>query len=267
MRASSLAIAVALTLSPLTALAQDVWSSPAPGIRVLHRVSHGVSLRAVTADLTNPELRPAVVALDEGERDPAAAASVHDAFVGLAVPAAEGFVAEAGALLVGSSVPAGEITLGPAPVWGAVGVTATRGLVIVSGERGRVASSVAEETLRTLGVVRAVAVRGPSAPSLLLRAESLTRGAPQAQAMLAVRVLPGASAPGAREPGAREPEPVASAPRAMRVTTAVATARPTEVQAAGFSLADGGPSGVAWLVLSVLGCVSALLNRRARTAA
>jgi hypothetical protein len=262
MRASSLALAVALTLSPLTALAQDLWSSPAPGIRVLRRVSHGVSLRAVTADLTNPELRPAVVALDEGERDPAAAASAHDAFVGLAVPAAEGFVAEAGALLVGTSVPAGEITLGPAPLWGAVGVTANRGLVIVSGERGRVASSVAEETLRTLGVVRAVAVRGPSAPSLLLRAESLTRGAPQAQAMLAVRVLPGASAPGAREPA-----PVAPAPRAVTVTVAVATARPTEVQAAGFSLADGGPSGVAWLVLSVLGCASALLNRRARSAA
>ncbi len=262
MRASSLALAVALTLSPLTALAQDVWSSPAPGIRVLHRVSHGVSLRAVTADLTNPELRPAVVALDEGEREPAAAASAHDAFVGLAVPVAQGFVAEAGALLVGASVPAGEISLGPAPVWGAVGVTATRGLVIVSGEGGRVASSVAEETLRTLGVVRAVAVRGTSAPSLLLRAESLTRGAPQAQAMLAVRVLPGASAP-----GAREPEPVVPAPRAMPVTVAVATARPTEVQAAGFSLADGGPSGVAWLVLSVLGCASALLTRRARAAA
>lgn len=259
MRAASITFAFAFTLSPLTALAQDVWSSPAPGIRVLHRVSHGVSLRAVTADLSNPELRPAVVALDEGERDPAMAASAHDAFVGLAVPVAQGFVAEAGALLVGTSVPAGELSLGPAAVWGAVGVTATRGLVIVSGERGRVASSVAEETLRALGVVRAVAVRGPTAPSLLLRAESLTRGAPQAQAMLAVRVLPGASVP-----GAREPEPVAPAPRATTVTVAVATARPTEVQAAGFSLADGGPSGVAWLVLSVLGCVSALLNRRAR---
>lgn len=259
MRASSIPFAFALTLSPLTALAQDVWSSPAPGIRVLHRVSHGVSLRAVTADLNNPELRPAVVALDEGEREPAMAASAHDAYVGLAVPVAQGFIAEAGALLVGTSVPAGEFSLGPAPVWGAVGVTATRGLVIVSGERGRVASSVAEETLRALGVVRAVAVRGSAAPSLLLRAESLTRGAPEAQAMLAVRVLPGASVP-----GAREPELVAPAPRAIPVRVAVANARPTEVQAAGFSLADGGPSGVAWMLLSVLGCVSALLTRHAR---
>lgn len=259
MRAASIAFAFALTLSPLTALAQDVWSSPAPGIRVLHRVSHGVSLRAVTADLNNPELRPAVVALDEGEREPVAAASAHDAYVGLAVPVAQGFVAEAGALLVGTPLPAGELSLGSAPVWGAVGVTATRGLVIVSGERGRVAASVAEETLRALGVVRAVAVRGAAAPSLLLRAESLTRGAPEAQAMLAVRVLPGAGAP-----GVREPEPEAPAPRANPVTVAVAATRPTEVQAAGFSLGDDGPSGVAWMVLSVLGCVSALLGRRAR---
>jgi hypothetical protein len=255
MRASSLALALALTLSPLTALAQDVWSTPAPGIRVLRRVSHGVALRAVTADLANPELRPAVVALDEGEREPAVAASAHDAFVGLAVPHPEGFVAEAGALLAGTSVPTGPLSLGSAPVWGAVGVTATRGLVILSAERGRVTSSVAEEALRALGVVRAVGVRGTSAPSLLLRAASLTHGAPQAHALLAVRVLPGASAP-----GAREPEPVAH-PEPAVVTAAV---RPTEVQAAGFSLADGGPSGVAWLVLSVLGCGIALLNRRAR---
>ncbi|MFO0629864.1 MAG: hypothetical protein U0325_30120 [Polyangiales bacterium] len=71
MRASSIAFALTLSLSPLTARAQDVWSSPAPGIRVLRRVSHGVALRAVTADLTNPEVRPAVVTLDEGERRPA----------------------------------------------------------------------------------------------------------------------------------------------------------------------------------------------------
>ena len=149
------------------------------------------TLGAVTADRANPELGPAVVALDEGERDPAMAASAHDAFVGLAVPVARGFVAEAGALLVGTSVPAGELSLGPDTVWGAVGVTATRGLVLVSGERGRVASSVAEENPPAPGVVRAVAGRGTPAPPALPPAHSLTPGPPEAPRNSSGGVLPG----------------------------------------------------------------------------
>ena len=38
--------AVTFVALAATALAQDVWSAPAPGIRVLRRVSHGVALRA-----------------------------------------------------------------------------------------------------------------------------------------------------------------------------------------------------------------------------
>ncbi|MFO0629865.1 MAG: hypothetical protein U0325_30125 [Polyangiales bacterium] len=119
---------------------------------------------------------------------------------------------------------------------------------------------MAEETLRALGVVRAVAVRtGDTGPSLLVRAESLTRGAPQAQAMLAVRVLPGAMAP-----GAQELPPVGTAPRRPRSRWPPRPCARRGGQAAGFSLAGEGPRALRGAVLSVLGCASALLGRRAR---
>lgn len=259
MRGSLLATGLMLALAASPAQAQDEWSSPGPGVRLLRRAHRGIVLRVATADLAAPELRPAVVPLDPTERDPSVAAAEHDAFIGLAVNDAQTLVPAARSLIDGpaSSGPTG-IALGADALWGAVGLTDARVLVLLSVERGRVAPEVAEETLRSLGVVRAVPVRGPRGASLMLRGERVHRGDASADAMIAVRLLPGAVRE-LRAPALPAP------PAAPRGDASVALRPPPPVvQVAGVSVGAEGPPGFAWLALSVLGCLSVALGRRAR---
>ncbi|MEZ4390718.1 MAG: hypothetical protein R3A48_06440 [Polyangiales bacterium] len=340
-------LTLCLLSAPAAALAQDVWTSPAPGVRALRRTQRGRTVNLVTADLRDPQLRPSVRALGAEVMSPVAAAEASDAFVALALRDQPEVLDAVRAMLGASELtrPARLIDDAPGDLWGAVGLTAARRLVLVTSDRTAMTPGSLEESLRSAGVVRAVAVRGARAPSLLLGGRGVSGAGSLADAVVGVRLLPGASHVAGEARGidlaadakvgapvtvtlralntGRAPWRAGDAPQGLVVIDGVATrlslegeARPGElarftatwtparagahtmrasvsledgtalgpevlrvvrvrtptrlppparrVETAGVSLLGGGPSGVAWLALSVFGSVSAALTRRAR---
>lgn len=340
-------LTLCLLSAPATALAQDAWTSPAPGVRALRRTQRGRTVHMVTADLRDPQLRPSVRHLGDGPLSPVAAVEASDAFVALALRDQPEVLGAVQAMLgAGEVTPAASLVDdAPGSLWGAVGLTASRRLVLITGDGAALTRASLEETLRSAGVVRAVAVRGDRAPSLLVGGHGVSGAGALADAVVGVRLLPGATrvageargidvanaatageavtltlralntgrtvwragdAPVARvvidavptelrlaseaRPGevarfSASWTPARAGAHAMQASVSledgtalgaevqrvVRVRRPTRlppperrIETAGVSLLGSGPSGVAWLALSVFGSVSAALTRRAR---
>lgn len=301
----------------------------------------------VTADLRDPQLRPSVRDLGDGPVSPVAAVEASDAFVGLALRDQPAVLRAVRAMLGASTVAPAASLVDDAPgtLWAAVGLTSTRRLVLVTGDGAALTREPLEETLRSAGVVRAVTVRGDRPPSLLVAGRGVSGAGALADAVVGVRLLPGATPVAGEARGidlAADPKvgeavtltlralntgrtawrageaplgrvvidgaatelrlvnearpgevarftarwtPDRAGSHAMQATVSLAdgTALGPEVrravrvrlatrlppperriETAGVSLLGSGPSGVAWLALSVFGSVSAALTRRAR---
>lgn len=343
-------ISLALLSAPALTQAQDVWSAPAPGLRTLRRSSEGRRLHVVFADLREEQLRLAARPLGATPLALREAVEECDAYVALGLRGGAEFITEINRMLGDQATPVGSRLVSDegAPLWAAVGLTAARRLVILAGDGRAIAPAMVDETLRSAGVVRAVSLRGSRAPSLVVRGEGLSGGPGPVDAMLSLRLLPGATR-FAGEPRTLEVGGVAASggaltlslraintgraawragasPRAIvdaagdavalslleeagpgqtarfagqwtprragayqvsarlvldeqnavsersierlvRVREAREARVERRVETAGFAFAADGPSGLAWLVLSVFGSVSAALSRRARSAA